>query len=164
MVDIEDIREYFAEELRRRMECEGLYPRDIAYHCEIKSELVYNYLRGSAFPNPWRLSLIADLFTCTTNELLDFDEPDDDSLLGYDPKDMFEDEEEFTMHFRNRLDLYMSDSGMSIPDLSFKTGFNEYTIKRWLGKLQQSPTLPRTSDVLVLCDALCCTPSDLLGY
>ena len=164
MIDIDDIRDWFAQELRYKMEDEGMKPSDLARYCEIGPTNVNNYLQGNSFPSPWVLAKMADLFCCTVNDLLDFDEADEDSLVDYDLKAMFEDEEEFTMHIRNRLELCMLDNRINVYDLSEMTGFNPYTLKRWLGKLRSAPTLIRTSDLLKLCDALGCTPSDLLGY
>lgn len=164
MIDVEEIRTWFVQELNERMEDDHLRSRDVARHCQISQDRFNNYLQGRAFPNPFILAIIADFLGCTVNDLLDFDEPDDGMLVGYEPLSMFEDVDEFMTHIRNRLEQYMGEFGISITDLSEKTGFNKRTIKYWLGKLKQQPTLIRTSDLLRICDALDCTPSDLLGY
>ena len=164
MIDIERTKDWFATELRYNMEDEKMRPTDLARYCKVTAANMNNYLQGTSFPNPWVLVNMANLFGCTTNDLLDFDEAEDEMLVGYEPDDMFEDEEEFTMHVRNRLELCMLENRMNVNDLSEITGFNPYTIKKWLGKLRTPPTLIRTSDLLKVCDALGCTPSDLLGY
>ena len=164
MVDLDETRDWFVKELRDLIEYEGLRICDVAEHCGISTDRLNNYLQGRSLPNPYILSVLADLLSCTTNDLLDFDEPDEDELVGYDPLDMFEDTDEFMMHIRNRIERHMRDNKVSIAELSEQTGFNKHTIKYWLGMLKHQPTLIRTSDLIRIADALDCTPSDLLGY
>lgn len=164
MVDIEEKRLVFVDELRYAMECEKMRPIDVYNHCRISQNSFSNYLQGKTFPNLWLMVLIADLFGCTVNELLDYDFVDEDELVGYDPFNTFDGEDEFACHVRNRLDNYMTRMNISVNELSEKSGFNTHTIRRWLGVSKKGPELPRTSDFLKLCDALGCTPSDLLGY
>lgn len=164
MISIEDTREWFAKTMREEMDFHELTLSDVSRDCMIDRNKLNNYVQARSLPNPYVLSKLADYFECTVNDLLDFDEPDDDSLLGYDLSYIFEDEDEFVMHIRNRIEQHMLDSRISITDLSERTGFNKHTIKYWLGMLKKQPTLIRTSDLLRICDALDCTPSDLLGY
>ena len=164
LINIEEVRLKFVDELRYAMDCENLRPKDISDYCRISQNNFSNYLQGKSLPNLWVMVLISDLLECTVNELLDYDEADEDELVGYDPFATFEDEEEFTYHVRNRLEQYMVHSGNGVKELSEKTGFNPRTIRRWLGMSKNGPELPRTSDFLVICDALGTTPSDLLGY
>ena len=164
MDNIDEIRSLFAQELSSRIREENLRVSDVASHCQISVDRLNNYLQGRSFPNPLILSSIADFIGFTVNDLLDYDEADEMTLVGYDPLDMFEDEEEFMTHIRNRMEQCMNDMRIDIAELSEKTGFNTRTIKSWLGMLKRQPSLIRTSDLLKICDALCCTPSDLLGY
>ena len=164
MIDTTVIRQWFSKELRRRMNEEEVKPRDMSYYCRVSPNVLGNYLQGKSFPKPWTLAIIADFLCTTTNELLDFDEADDDSLVKYEVLSIFEDEEEFSMHVRNRIEEQMNKSHIGLEELSEMTGFTVHTIKRWLGCNGKQPELPRTSDLLILCDALDCTPSDLLGY
>lgn len=164
MVDIDSTLDWFSSELKRRMNYLELWPRDVSYHCKVSSSAMNNYLQGKTFPSPWTLILIADLLETTVNELLDFDEPDEDSLVGYDPFSIFDDEDEFAIHVSNRVKLWMAESDIDIFKLSERTGFTRRTIRRWFGLSDKQPELPRTSDLLKICDALGCTPSDLLGY
>lgn len=164
MIDVEEIRYWFADELRERMEDEELRVCDVARNCQISQDRLNNYLHGRSLPNPFIVATLADYLACTVNNLLDFDEADDDVLVGCEPMEMFEDEDEFMSHIRIRLEQCITNEDISLKDLSEKTGFNQHTIKYWLGKLKRQPTLIRTSDLLRLADALNCTPSDLLGY
>lgn len=164
MLDIDEIKDWFVQELRERMEDEEMRVCDVAHHCRITSNRLNNYLQGRSFPNPFVLAILADLFACSVNDLLGFDELDEDELVGFDPLGTFEDEDEFMTHIRNRLEERMLAEDIGIKRLSEKTGFNQHTIKYWLGMLKHQPTLIRTSDLLRLADALNCTPSDLLGY
>lgn len=164
MISIEETREWLAKTLREELEFHGLTLSDVSRDCMLNRNKLNNYIQGRSLANPYILIKLADYFECTVNDLLDFDEPDDDALLGYDPSDIFEDEDEFMMHIRNRMEQRMLEEHVSIKDLSEKTGFNKHTIKYWLGMLKHRPTLIRTSDLLCICDALDCTPSDLLGY
>lgn len=164
MIDIEETREWFAKTLREELEFNDITLTDMSQDCGINRNRLNNYIQGRSFPDPYTLIKLAEYFECTVNDLLDFDEPDDDALLGYDSTDIFEDEDELMMHIRNRLGQCMNESRVSIKELSKKSGFNARTIKYWLCMLNRQPTLIRTSDLLRICDALECTPSDLLGY
>ena len=156
--------QWFSDEVKERMRDKEVAIGDMSYHCKIRSALLGNYIQGKTFPNLWALILIADFLETTTNELLDFDEAYEDSLLMYDPFSIFDDEDEFAMHVRNRLENFMVNEHISIAELSEKSGFTKQTIRKWLGINEKQPELPRTSDFLRICDALDCTPSDLLGY
>lgn len=164
MVDTEYILNWFSNEMRRRMNELELWPRDVSYHCKVRPSVMNNYLQGKSFPSPWTLVLIADFLETTVNELLDFDEPDEDELVGYDPISIFEDDDEFAAHVSNRVKRWMAELDVDVFELAEKTGFTRRTIRRWFGLSDKQPELPRTSDLLRICDALECTPSDLLGY
>lgn len=164
MLDIDEVKDWFIQELSERIEDEGLLIRDVANHCHISQDRMNNYMQGRALPNPYVLSIIADFLSCTVNDLLGYDEFDDDELVGFDPTTMFEGEDEFMIHIRNRLEERMVEEDMTIKELAEKSSSNSRTIKYWLGKLKRQSPLIRTSDLLRLADALNCTPSDLLGY
>lgn len=164
MINIDDRVQWFKDDLKDLMDYNEVTVSDISKYCEISTQKFNNYLYGRTLPQLWTLVRIADFLETTTNELLDFDEADDDSLLSYDPYSLFEDEEEFVIHVRNRIKQYMLDNNIDISYLSEETGFNRLTIKRWLGLSGNRNDLPRTADFIVICDALGCTPSDLLGY
>ena len=164
MISLERVKMWFGNELKRLMNEEGSAPRDIARHCEITSNLMNNYVQGNSLPKLWTLVVMADFLGVTVNDLLDFDFAGDENLIKRDPIEMFEDECEFAMHLHNRVYQQMMDSDTTVDDLSEKTGFSKATINRWFGFSDKDPELPRTSDFLSFCDALECTPSDLLGY
>lgn len=164
MLDINKNKDWFIQELSERLEDEGLLIRDVANHCQISQDRMNNYMQGRALPNPYVLAIMADFLSCTVNDLLGYYEADEDELVGFDPLRTFEDEDEFMIHIRNRLEERMLAEDMTAKELGEKSGSNTHTIKYWLGKLKRQPPLIRTSDLLRLADALNCTPSDLLGY
>lgn len=164
MLDIDKNKDWFIQELSERLEDEGLLIRDVANHCQISQDRMNNYMQGRALPNPYVLAIMADFLSCTVNDLLGYYEADEDELVGFDPLRTFEDEDEFMIHIRNRLEERMLAEDMIAKELAEKSGSNTHTIKYWLGKLKRQPHLIRTSDLLRLADALNCTPSDLLGY
>lgn len=156
------IKEWFAAELRERMEDAELRPYHMAYLCRVKPNSINNYLQGSTLPNLWSLVLMAENLDCTVNDLLGFDEVDDISRLEpYLASAMFPDENRFAACLSDRIVRYMNRNNLTIDDLGSRTQFNTRTIKRWIGL---HPQLPRTSAFLQICDALDCTPSELLGY
>ena len=164
MVDIEGKLEWFGKELRERMEDEEIRPGVMACKCRVKPGSFYNYTQGKTFPQLWNLCLIADYLGATVNDLLDYDEPDEDNLVGYECLSMFEDEDEFAMHVHNRVNNAMIDADIDIFELAERTRFARSAIRKWFGFNDKDPDLPRTSDFLQICEAIGTTPSDLLGY
>lgn len=59
-----------------------------------------------------------------------------------------------------QLDCFMKKSDMTPGEVASRAELTEPTIRRYL----ENPSLPDTSIILRLADALNCTPSDLLGY
>lgn len=164
MVNLDNTREWFAEEMRRQMKNKGVSLTDVSKDCNIKRDKLNNYMQQRSLPGPDILIILATYFECYVNDFLDFDEPDDAELLYYEPDELFEDEDELMTHISNRMRRIMEDRRIDIAELSDITGYNAYTIRHWLGMHRRRPGLFRTFDLLVLCSALECTPSDLLGY
>ena len=163
-MNIERKLSWFGKEVKERIEEEGIKPSTIAYECQVAPGSIYNYTQGKTFPKLWNLSLLADYLGTTVNELLDYDEPDKESMIGYQCLSMFEDEYEFAMHVHNRVNNAMIDAHIDISGLSYKTGFSKSAITKWFGFGDKDPDLPRTPEFLRICEALGTTPSDLLGY
>lgn len=162
MFDEKKIKEWFARELRERMEDAGLQPYHMPHLCHAKINSVYNYLGGASFPSPWSLVLMAEHLDCCVNDLLGYEEPRDAAVFErYLASRMYANAEEYAHCLADRITRFMNDGGITVDDLSDKTGFNERTIKQWFGV---RPKLPKTAYLLRLCEALDCTPTDLLGY
>ena len=94
-----------------------------------------------------------------------------DELLGYmggrtmrlnnNMNDDFSDEDEFKDYFRERLIFMMTEKNLGINELASKSRVSIDTIEMCLSIHRW---VPLVIDFLHICDALECTPSDLLGY
>lgn len=162
MTNEQSIKDWFVAEVRERMDDLGLRPYHMAYFCRMNHNSIHTYLHGASLPNLWVLVLMAEHLDCCVNDLLGFDEVDDPGVFEmYKASTLFYDEKQFAGCFADRIQRYMHNRDITIEELSRRSDISVTTIKRWLSKY---PRLPRTSDFLRICDALDCTPSELLGY
>lgn len=162
MVNEQSIRDWFKVELRERMEENGLRSYHMAYLCRVKPGNISNYLQGSSLPSLWCLILMCENLGCSVNDLLGYEEPEClDFFEKYRATELFDNERQYASCLSERIRRYMSERDTTIAELSERSGFNSRTLSRWL---TDRPQLPRTSDFLQICDALDCTPSELLGY
>jgi DNA-binding Xre family transcriptional regulator len=159
-MDESRIKEWFSIEVRERMEELNLRPYHMAYFCQFKQNSIYQYLNGTIIPDPWRLVLMAEVLECSVNDLLGFDN-DDVRFEKYQASAMFLDDRQFAFCVSDRLERYLRRVDISLGRLSELTGITITTIKRWFG---MRPSLLRTNQLLHICEALNCTPSELLGY
>ena len=162
MINDRRVIEYFSKELTRRMNTDGLKDRDISTYCCISEENLRGYRCGERLPNPWYLVMMSEFLECSVNDLLGFSYSDDYvDFESAKASRVFSSENQFELYLGRRIDSYMNKRRISINMLSMNSGISIDTIKHWLGK---HPRLPRTTQLLRVCDALDCTPSDLLGY
>ena len=163
MIDEKKIRSWYAAEVKERMEDAGLEPYRIAYLCQVKHDYVYGYLQGKPFPKLWNLILLAECLDCSVNDLLGYDEIDDvdvyERLLA---SRTYIDETDFAEHFSKRFARIMDEQCILAEDLHKRTGISLAAIEHWLG--EEPVALPTVLNLLRICDALDCTPTDLLGY
>ena len=163
MTDIKEVREWYAKEVEERMEDCGLRPYHISAACKISSANVSGYLKGNPFPRLWKLILIAECLDCSVNDLLGYDEVDDpdvyERLLA---SKTYLGEDEFAVRFGKRLVRLMNEACANINDLHEFTGISLSNVESWTG--DKPETLPNVQQLIRICDALDCTPSDLLGY
>lgn len=163
MVDEKKVRDWFAQEVKERMEDAGLASYQIAYYCRVKHENIYGYLQGRPFPKLWNTILLAECLDCSVNDLLGYDEIDDvnvyERLLA---STTYRDELDFSEHFAKRLVRMLDDNATLPKDLSKHTGIGLSAIEKWAGDVPVA--LPSVLNLLRICSALECTPSDLLGY
>lgn len=161
MLNEHEIKTWFAAEVKDRMEDLGLRPYHLPPLCHFKHEYLSGYLHGTSLPNLWSIVLMAEHLDCSVDDLLGFEEYDDIVYEPYLASQMFSDKEGFAMCVSDRLKRFMRNRGTNIDEVSKKTGVSISTIKKWTAS---RPTLPRTWDFLSFCDALGCSPSELLGY
>jgi DNA-binding Xre family transcriptional regulator len=162
MIDEKEVREFFPSEMRDRMNDTGLRPYHMSYLCQCKQSAINDYLQGSCLPNLWSLVLMAECLDCSVNELFGINT--EELELDYEKylaSEMFNNQYEFAHCVSDRIMYFITFNGMNVDEFSKQSGINKDTLKRWTN---QSPKLPRVTDLLRICNALRCTPSDLLGY
>ena len=161
MIDTRDVLITFSEELNRRMEEKGVSYRQVAFAVRVARGSMIHYKSRYCFPKLWILVLIANYLECSVNELLGYPVCFSNSDRKYDAIELYPNEDVFIDYFRDRLRQQMRLEDVSSQQLAMKTGFKVDTIEMYLSVHRWIPQVP---DFLVLCDALKCTPSDLLGY
>ena len=162
MINEKEIKQRFPLEMRERMEYAGLRPYHIPYYCHCKPSAVDNYLQGSCLPNLWSLVLMAEHLDCTVNELFGIDIIDIE--MEYErhlASKMFSNSFDFAYCVADRMVYLINEKFDSLDEFSRHSTITKDAINRWTGS---HPKLPRTSDLIRVCNALNCTPSDLLGY
>lgn len=162
MFNEEEKLHIFTKELHERLETSGLTYRELAFRARCAPSRVQMYLRGSNFPNLWTLALISEALDCTMDDLLGCCSKNNSRIIHADsPFKRFTDEFDFALHFKECLSAKMNCLNMTQEALAGLTGFGKHRIYRYLSLGYPMPHLAQT---LIICDALDCTPSDLLGY
>lgn len=162
-MNINEMKEWYAAEVKERMEELGLRPYHMTHKCQLNHEGISGYLKGTVWPNPWSLVPMAETLECCVNDLLGYELPEDTSTFEtYRASKMFNNKEEYAHCFAERLVWYLNKRGILLEDLSNRTGFTVKTLKSWTSDF--NPKLITTANLLKVCDALNCTPSDILGY
>lgn len=157
------VKEWFAAELKEKMIEYNLRSYHLTALCKMSEDEVQKCLKGIALPGLFSLVLLADKFECTVNDLLGYDEVEDlDVYEHYSASSMFFAKSQYALCLSERVRRYLEDHYISIPDLADKIDVAPATVRHWFAKAH--PTLPTTEKILNICEALNCTPSDLLGY
>lgn len=163
MINENEVRNWFTAEVKERMADAGLEPYHMSHLCKMKHDNVYGYLHGKPFPRLWNMILLAECLDCSVNDLLGYNEPGDinvfERLLA---SKTYMDEIDFAGHFSKRFIRIMDEYNTLPEELSEQTGIGLNTINHWINK--EPLSLPTVMQLLRICDALDCTPSDLLGY
>lgn len=162
MVDETQILDYFAIQLVERMRNRGIKLWYMAYYCEIEECALRKCLKGERLPNPWNLILMAEVLNCTINDLLGYEyfRKDDKPQAG----SIFQGQKQIVQHVSNEILERMGRMNISYDELANRVGVSVYTIKAWLSQNADSFYKKSTFTILRICDALDCTPSDILGY
>lgn len=163
MINKDKIMRTFGERFKQYMFDRSLRDVDMARLLNMSSMNMPAYKNGTRLPNPWYLVLIAEKFDCTVNDLLGYNSHRISNCLEIEPASKkFSSINRYEIYFKNRLADTMKLRGISISELASLVDKTEGTIRNvWLGNC---PVIPNVYSFLDVCDALDCTPSDLLGY
>lgn len=157
ILDTKDVLRVFANELNDRMESKGVEARQLTLAIRTSYINVYSYRTGKSFPDLYTLFLIAERLECTVDELLGYR-----SNIRRRPEIKgYRSEEEFADYVRLRLVEHMKLRSVDPKELAKRTGISSSTIDMYLSVHRWVPRVP---ELLRICDALDCTPSELLGY
>lgn len=163
MINKDKIMRTFGERFTEYMVEHNLRDIDMAKLLNMSSMNMPAYKNGARLTNPWYLVLIAEKFDCTVNDLLGFNRYRISSCAEREPASkIFSSINRYEIYFKNRLADMMKNRSVSISELARLVNKTEGTIRNvWLGN---QPVIPNVYSFLDVCDALDCTPSDLLGY
>ena len=161
MVNSKNVLITFSEILRTKMAEFNLSNRKLAIASRVTSEKISSYRTESCFPKLWTLVLIADFLECSVDELFGYSTFERPNTYRKYASEVFPNEDVFADYFRIRLLSMMGIKGMTSHELSLKSGCSENTIDMYLSVHRWTPQVPV---FLNLCDALECTPSELLRY
>ena len=163
MIDTRNVLMDFTNELRSRIEYNGLTYRQVAFEARITRTKMNEYKFGRTFPELWNLLLIADCLDCSIDELLGYSKTGFAELRNSKVRviNVMPNNDVFADFFRMRLERYMQNNRITVADLSKRSGFKESTLEMYLSVHRW---VPRTADFIKLCDSLDCTPSNILGY
>lgn len=149
-----EIREHFAESLKQGTEEHDLRLWYVAYYADTSEGFLRSCLKLKKLPRLDSLILIAELFQCTVNELLGFKLVDVESRT--EPFNPGLDTQYVVNYFVR--ELLKRDFEWD------KFQFNEHGMDVDFKRCIRARRFPSTDALLQICDALDCTPSDLLGY
>lgn len=158
MVDEVAMGKYFSEYVSQRAKELDISLWYVAYYSETSETAFNKYMKGVRLARPTTLIMIAELFECTVNELLGYPRvriPRKNNKFnsGLDTKRMLE-------HFYSETARLMIRKRISIDELAEYVGVTPYTLESYF----KYNTLYDGSTMVRICDALECTPSELLGY
>ena len=138
----------------------GVTYRQAALAVGVTKGAFVHYKSGICFPELFVLVRIANYLNCSVDELLGYISGRT-MRLNKSMNDDFSDEDEFKDYFRERLIFMMTEKNLGVNELARKSRVSIDTIEMYLSIHRWVPCV---IDFLYICDALDCTPSDLLGY
>lgn len=151
-------RKHFADYATCAMEDRGIRPWYVAYYSEMQDSAFRSCLKGARLPNPISLIMIAELFECSVNDLLGC------KSVDVEPRNHIFDsglERQYVgEYFINQVERFMKDKGVSVSELAIVCECSENTILNYIS----NNIIPDTPAILRICNALKCTPSELLGF
>lgn len=162
MINTKNILRQFSNELIERMEKRGVTHRQVALGSRAMPHNIMSYMQGDNFPNPWTLALIAEYLDCTVDDLLGYEDSGFVKKRKTDSVFMkYPSEDSFTPYLRDQIVHKMNEQKFTEEELARRSGVGVNTIKRYLCL---HSGMPQMSYLLCICDALECTPSELMGY
>lgn len=154
------VTRYFGKELANRV-VEKELPLDyVAQYCGISIPSLKECLNGERLATPWQLVLMAEALFCTVNDLLGFGYFDNgtDQTASNLPQGEYRVAGNMWLEVSKR----MVEKDLTVEDIAYYADVHFTTVKKWLSYPYHS--FPKTFSLICICDALDCTPSDLLGY
>ena len=158
MVDEVAMMKHFSEYVNQRAKELDVSLWYVAYYSETSETAFNRYMKGVRLARPTTLIMTAELFECTVNELLGYPRvhvPRKNNKFnsGLDTKRMLE-------HFYSEAARLMIRKRISIDELAEYVGVTSPTLESYF----RYNTLHDGSTMVRICDALECTPSELLGH
>lgn len=162
MVNEKEVLDYLVNKVETLMEDRGIKTWYMAYYSDMGEYYFRKFLKRKFLPNTWNLILIAELLDCTVNDLLGYSSYNKRlktpaSGICMAQRHIISD---LGVEIMNRI----NELGISTSELAYRVGVSEYSIRSWITCRYDSFSKTSTIMLLRICDALECTPSDLLGY
>lgn len=151
----------FSDELNKRMTDKGVTYRQVALAARVTRGSMIHYKSGNSFPELYTLVLMAEYLDCSVDDLLGYKST---YILGdarIPATSRFRNKDEFADYIRIQLCYFMNVKAVNAEELSNHASISVKTIDMYLSVHRW---VPRTVDFLHICEALKCTPSELLGY
>lgn len=161
MIDTKIILNRFKEELNKRMLERGDKYKQVALFTRTSNHEMLEYLQGDSFPEIWSLVLIADYLGCSVDEMLGYSNSHATDCKKIPASNVFYSRNIFADYFREHLIKRMSDKHIDVNELAALSGITKTRIEMYVSVHRWVPSVPY---FLRICDALDCTPTDLLGY
>ena len=154
------VTRYFSRELTERTNELGLRKWYIAYYCETSEKTITECLNGSRLPSVWQLILMAEMCRCSVNDLLGYRyfKAESSELASSIPQA----KQRLAVAMWNAINEVLDIRNMQFWQLAERIGVPWRTVGMLLEN--RNETFPKTIVLIRICDALDCTPSDLLGY
>lgn len=158
MINEQEIMKYFSDYATRCMNELDLRPWYVAYYSETDEGTFRKYMKCIRLPRITTLIMTSELFNCSVNELLGYERvplPVRKRAFnsGLDTKRLLD-------HFYSEVARRMVRARLSLDEMATYLSVSAQTLENYFWH----DSLPDTSVVLHICDALNCTPSELLGY
>lgn len=158
MVNEEQVKNNFIEYANKKIKELDIPSWYVGYYSEVCDGTYREYMKGARLPRPAALIMMAELFECTVNDLLGYRHtpvPMRKSKFspGLDVRPLSD-------YFYSQVARRMIRKRISLDDLSISVGVTPQTLDGYF----KNTFLLDTSMILRICDALDCTPSELLGY
>lgn len=149
-----EIKEHFSNYVSREMNDRELRPWYVAYYGETSEAFLRSCIKLKKLPRLDSLIMIAELFECTVND-----------LLGFEPIELKSHNGVFNSGIESKhVAKYFMEQAESRGFELDKFEFDEPCMEIEFRRSIRLHRLPDIDVFLQICEALECTPSELLGY